>query len=67
MSGDVTFGRGVQLRGTVIVVANEGSKIDIADGAILENSKTPQYPLREATLKECHAELVSGNLSIIDH
>lgn len=37
VSGDVTFGRGVQLRGTVIVVANEGSKIDIADGSILEN------------------------------
>ena len=38
VSGDVTFGRGVQLRGTVIVVANEGSKIDIPDGSILENS-----------------------------
>jgi len=37
VSGDVTFGRGVQLRGTVIVVANEGSKIDIPDGSILEN------------------------------
>lgn len=39
VSGDVTFGRNVQLRGTVIVVANEGSRIDIADGSILENSE----------------------------
>lgn len=39
VSGDVTFGRNVQLRGTVIVVANEGSKIDIADGSVLENSE----------------------------
>lgn len=40
VSGDVTFGRNVQLRGTVIVVAMEGSRIDIADGSILENSKS---------------------------
>lgn len=39
VSGDVTFGRNVQLRGTVIVVAMEGSRIDIADGSILENSE----------------------------
>ncbi|CAD6568673.1 MAG: UTP-glucose-1-phosphate uridylyltransferase [Cyphobasidiales sp. Tagirdzhanova-0007] len=37
VSGDVTFGRKVTLRGTVIIVANEGQKIDIADGSILEN------------------------------
>lgn len=43
VSGDVTFGRGVQLRGTVIVVANEGSKIDIPDGSILENSACPYW------------------------
>ena len=41
VSGDVTFGRKVTLRGTVIIVANEGQKIDIADGSILENSKSP--------------------------
>jgi len=37
VSGDVLFGRGVVLRGTVIIVANEGSRIDVPDGAVLEN------------------------------
>jgi len=33
----VNFGRNVTLRGTVIIVANEGQRIDIPDGCILEN------------------------------
>lgn len=37
MTGDVNFGRNVTLRGTVIIVANEGQRIDIPDGCILEN------------------------------
>lgn len=37
VAGDVWFGRGVTLRGTVIIVANEGQKIQLPDGAILEN------------------------------
>ncbi|XP_065199927.1 UTP--glucose-1-phosphate uridylyltransferase isoform X1 [Planococcus citri] len=37
VSGDVTFGKGVSLRGTVIVIANHGERIDIPDGAVLEN------------------------------
>ncbi|KIJ67639.1 hypothetical protein HYDPIDRAFT_127815 [Hydnomerulius pinastri MD-312] len=37
VTGDVHFGRGVTLRGTVIVVANEGQRIDIPDGCVLEN------------------------------
>jgi UTP--glucose-1-phosphate uridylyltransferase len=37
VSGDVTFGAKVSLRGTVIIVANQGSRIDIPDGAVLEN------------------------------
>jgi len=37
VSGDVTFGAGVVLRGTVIIVANHGCHINIPDGAILEN------------------------------
>jgi len=37
VSGDVTFGAGVVLRGTVIIVANHGCCINIPDGAILEN------------------------------
>jgi len=37
VTGDVNFGRGVTLRGTVIVVANEGQRIDIPDGCVLEN------------------------------
>jgi UTP--glucose-1-phosphate uridylyltransferase len=37
VTGDVSFGRNVTLRGTVIIVANEGQRIDIPDGCILEN------------------------------
>ncbi|KAG8742830.1 UTP-glucose-1-phosphate uridylyltransferase [Ceratobasidium sp. 414] len=37
VAGDVWFGRKVTLRGTVIIVANEGSRIDLPDGSILEN------------------------------
>ncbi|XP_043199865.1 UTP--glucose-1-phosphate uridylyltransferase-like isoform X1 [Amphibalanus amphitrite] len=37
VSGDVTFGRGIALRGAVIIVANHGDRIDIPDGARLEN------------------------------
>ncbi|KAI0812592.1 UTP-glucose-1-phosphate uridylyltransferase [Irpex lacteus] len=37
VTGDVSFGRNVTLRGTVIIVANEGQRIDIPDGTILEN------------------------------
>lgn len=37
VSGDVTFGRNVVLKGTVIIIANFGDRIDIPSGAILEN------------------------------
>ncbi|XP_014669123.1 PREDICTED: UTP--glucose-1-phosphate uridylyltransferase-like [Priapulus caudatus] len=37
VSGDVTFGKGVALKGTVIIIANHGDRIDIPPGAILEN------------------------------
>ena len=37
VSGNVTFGRGVILKGTVIIIANHGERIDIPAGAILEN------------------------------
>jgi len=37
VSGDVTFGRGVSLKGTVIIIANHGDRIDIPSGATLEN------------------------------
>jgi len=37
VSGDVTFGKGVSLRGTVIIIANHGERIDVPPGAILEN------------------------------
>lgn len=39
--GDVWFGRNITLRGTVIIVANDGSRIDLPDGSILENSECP--------------------------
>ena len=37
VSGDVSFGSGVVLKGTVIIVANHGNRIDIPSGAVLEN------------------------------
>ncbi|KAK3860498.1 hypothetical protein Pcinc_033453 [Petrolisthes cinctipes] len=37
VSGDVTLGRRVVLKGTVIIIANHGDRIDIPAGAILEN------------------------------
>lgn len=37
VSGDVTFGRNVTLKGTVIIIANHGDRIDIPPGALLEN------------------------------
>ena len=37
VSGNVNFGRNVVLKGTVIIIANHGERIDIPDGAILEN------------------------------
>lgn len=37
VSGDVTLGKNVSLRGTVIIIANHGERIDIPSGSILEN------------------------------
>ncbi|XP_051939999.1 UTP--glucose-1-phosphate uridylyltransferase-like [Hippocampus zosterae] len=37
VSGDVTFGKNVSLKGTVIIIANHGDRIDIPSGAMLEN------------------------------
>lgn len=37
VSGDVWFGSGVTLHGTVIIVANEGARIDVPDGTILQD------------------------------
>ncbi|XP_075227886.1 UDP-glucose pyrophosphorylase isoform X1 [Lycorma delicatula] len=37
VSGDVTFGKNVSLKGTVIIIANHGDRIDIPSGALLEN------------------------------
>lgn len=37
IAGDVKFGSNVVLKGTVIIVANHGSRIDIPSGSILEN------------------------------
>jgi len=37
VAGDVNFGKNVVLRGTVIIIANHGEKIDIPMGSILEN------------------------------
>ncbi|GKT75234.1 UTP-glucose-1-phosphate uridylyltransferase [Colletotrichum tofieldiae] len=37
ITGAVNLGRGVTLKGTVIIVATEGSTIDVPPGSILEN------------------------------
>lgn len=37
VSGNVWFGRDVTLKGTVIIIANDGERIDVPSGAILEN------------------------------
>jgi UTP--glucose-1-phosphate uridylyltransferase len=37
VSGNVTFGRDVSLKGKVIIIANQGEQIDIPPGAVLEN------------------------------
>jgi len=37
VSGDVVFGKDVTLKGTVIIIANEGEHIDIPAGSVLEN------------------------------
>ncbi|KAM7008850.1 UTP--glucose-1-phosphate uridylyltransferase-like [Tautogolabrus adspersus] len=37
VSGDVTCGKNVSLKGTVIIIANHGDRIDIPAGAMLEN------------------------------
>lgn len=37
VTGNVTFGKGIELKGTVIVVCEEGNKIQIPNGAVLEN------------------------------
>jgi hypothetical protein len=37
VAGDVSFGRNVVLRGTVIIVANDGQAIELPDGTTLEN------------------------------
>lgn len=37
VTGDVTFGKGVALRGTVIIVANHGDRIDVPAGSTFEN------------------------------
>jgi len=37
VTGDVTFGKDVTLKGTVIIVANYGTRIDIPSGAILDD------------------------------
>jgi len=37
ISGDVNLGRDVVLKGTVIIVANDGCRIDIPNGSVLED------------------------------
>ena len=38
VSGNVTFGKDVSLRGKVIIIANQNEVINIPGGAVLENN-----------------------------
>eukprot|EP01091_Cochliopodium_minus_P008274 TRINITY_DN1847_c0_g1_i1.p1 TRINITY_DN1847_c0_g1~~TRINITY_DN1847_c0_g1_i1.p1 ORF type:complete len:484 (-),score=157.12 TRINITY_DN1847_c0_g1_i1:39-1490(-) len=38
VSGDVSFGENITLKGSVVVVAHKGNKIDVPSGSVLENS-----------------------------
>jgi hypothetical protein len=55
VSGDVWFGRNITLRGTVIIVANEGSRIDLPDGSILDNSEYRVLEWSKRSLISDHA------------
>ncbi|KAF7790394.1 hypothetical protein EIP86_001349 [Pleurotus ostreatoroseus] len=68
VTGDVYFGRNVTLRGTVIIVANEGQRIDLPDGCVLENRKRHrfQFPMSKSDVFTSLAGLVSGNLNLIE-
>lgn len=37
VTGNVKFGRGITLKGTVIIVCNDGSTIELPNGCVLEN------------------------------
>ncbi|VDK30983.1 unnamed protein product [Dibothriocephalus latus] len=37
VSGNVTFGKDVVLKGTVIIIAQDNEQIDIPNGSVLEN------------------------------
>lgn len=37
ITGNVSIGKGVQLKGTVIIVCSDGQRIDIPNGSVLEN------------------------------
>lgn len=54
VAGDVSFGRGVILRGTVIIVANDGQAIELPDGTTLENKlvsgTSPLFSLLQLSL-----------------
>ncbi|KAJ8647226.1 hypothetical protein MRB53_000249 [Persea americana] len=39
VSGDVWFGAGIKLKGKVVITAKPGSKLEIPDGAVLENKE----------------------------
>jgi UTP--glucose-1-phosphate uridylyltransferase len=38
VSGDVHFGEGVVVKGTVVIVASAGSRLDIPAGAVLDDA-----------------------------
>jgi len=65
VTGDVSFGRNVTLRGTVIIVANEGQRIDIPDGCILENRTYFCVHTTFVFANSGDLGLLSGNLNMI--
>jgi len=73
VAGDVSFGRNVILRGTVIIVANDGQKIELPDGTTLENKLVSGKAFHSSSLSRFFLQSLTshrfsiGNLQLTDH
>ena len=68
MSGDVTFGKGVVLKGTVIIIANQGDRVISTFKLNLHlfiDAIRLQIDIPAGAILE--NKIVSGNLRILDH
>jgi len=68
ITGKVNLGRGVTLKGTVIIVASEGQTIDVPPGSILENAVVTGKTLhRSYYMRARIKQSFVGNLRILEH